>query len=76
MKLSRFFPRAFVAAAVSLVVASSVFAQVTGTAFVRHAPGSFDPDDGLAHGWKTTPRLELFGVEYMGPGRTLSRVDR
>src|SRR5688572_9179238 len=38
MKLSRFFPRAFVAAAVSLVVATSVFAQVTGTALVRHAP--------------------------------------
>ena len=44
--------------------------------FVRHQPGSFDPDLGLAHGWKTTPRLELFGVEYMGPGRTLERIER
>ncbi len=44
--------------------------------FVRHQPGSFDPDQGLAHGWKTTPKLELFGVEYMGPGRTLERQDR
>jgi hypothetical protein len=44
--------------------------------FVRHLAGSFDPLEGLAHGWKTTPRLELFGVEYMGPSRTLARVDR
>jgi hypothetical protein len=44
--------------------------------FVRHLPGSFDPVDGLAHGWKTTPRLELFGVEYLAPGRTLTRIDR
>ncbi len=44
--------------------------------FVRHQPGSFDPELGLAHGWKTTPRLELLGAEYMGPGRTLSRTDR
>jgi hypothetical protein len=40
--------------------------RIEWRAFVRHAPGSFDPDQGLAHGWKTTPRLELFGVEYMG----------
>jgi hypothetical protein len=44
--------------------------------FVRYRPGSFDAQQGLAHGWKTTPRLELFGVEYMGPNRTLARVDR
>jgi hypothetical protein len=44
--------------------------------FVRHLPGSFDPRDGLAHGWKTSPRLELFGVEFMGPNRTFARVDR
>jgi len=50
--------------------------RIEWRAFVRHAPGSFDPDQGLAHGWKTTPRLELFGVEYMGPSRTLRRVDR
>jgi hypothetical protein len=44
--------------------------------FVRYRPGAFDPLTGLAHGWKTTPRLELFGVQYMGPNRTLARVDR
>lgn len=50
--------------------------RVEWRTFVRHLPGSFDPLDGLAHGWKTTPRLELFGVEYMGPRRTLARFDR
>ena len=44
--------------------------------FVRHRPESFDAQSGLSHGWKTTPRLDLFGVEYLGPGRTLRRVDR
>lgn len=43
---------------------------------VRHQPGSFDALTGAAHGWKTTPKLELFGVEYLGPGRTLTRSDR
>jgi hypothetical protein len=43
---------------------------------VRHQPGSFDALTGAAHGWKSTPELELFGVEYLGPGRTFSRVDR
>jgi hypothetical protein len=50
--------------------------RVEWRVFVRHLPGSFDALEGLAHGWKTTPRLELFGVEYMGPSRTLARVDR
>ncbi|MCZ6598412.1 MAG: hypothetical protein O7B99_12290, partial [Planctomycetota bacterium] len=44
--------------------------------FVRYEPGSFDPVDGLAHGWKTTPRLRFFGAEYLGPGMVLKRVDR
>ena len=44
--------------------------------FVRYSPDSYDPTAGLSHGWKTTPRLALFGVEYMGPNRTLARVDR
>ena len=44
--------------------------------FVRHQPGSYDALQGLAHGWKTSPRLELFGADYMGPGRTLARIDR
>ena len=50
--------------------------RVEWRVFVRHLPGSFDPVDGLAHGWKSTPRLELFGAEYMGPNRTLARIDR
>jgi hypothetical protein len=50
--------------------------RVQWRVFVRHLPGSFDALEGLAHGWKTTPRLELFGVEYMGPDRTLARIDR
>ena len=45
-------------------------------AFVRYEAGAFDPELGMAHGWKTTPRLELFGVEYLGPGRVLRRVQR
>jgi hypothetical protein len=50
--------------------------RVEWRVFLRHLPGSFDATAGLAHGWKTTARLELFGVEYMGPNRTLARVDR
>ncbi|NOT29458.1 MAG: hypothetical protein HOP15_03310, partial [Planctomycetes bacterium] len=50
--------------------------RVEWRVFVRHLPGSFDALEGLAHGWKESPRLELFGVEYMGPGRTLARADR
>ncbi|MSR61107.1 MAG: hypothetical protein EXS08_01495 [Planctomycetes bacterium] len=50
--------------------------RVEWRVFVRHLQGSFDANKGLSHGWKTSPRLELFGVDYMGPGRTLSRVDR
>jgi hypothetical protein len=45
-------------------------------AFIEYESGAFDPVDGLSHGWKTTPRLRLFGVEYMGPNKTLRRVDR
>jgi len=44
--------------------------------FVRHQAGSFDPLTGAAHGWKTTPKLELFGVEYFGPSRTYARSER
>ena len=44
--------------------------------FVQYEPGSFDPRLGLAHGWKATPRLVLFGAEYLAPNRTLWRADR
>jgi len=43
--------------------------------FVRYLPGAFT-EDRTAHGWKTTPRMNLFAVEYMGPGLTLRRVTR
>ncbi len=44
-------------------------------AYVRYAPNAFDFTNGLSHGWKRTPRLTQFGVEYLGPGLTLRRVD-
>ncbi len=50
--------------------------RVAWRAFVRYEPGSFDARQGLAHGWKTTPRLRLFGAEYVAPNRILRRVDR
>ena len=43
---------------------------------VRHQPGSFDALTGAAHGWKSLPKLELFGVEYLGPSRTYTRSER
>lgn len=44
--------------------------------FVEHRPNSYDALTGLSHGWKRTPRLKLFGVEFMGPGMTLRRAER
>ena len=44
--------------------------------FVRYDQDAFDPQNGRLHGWKTTPKLSLFGTEYLGPGRVLRRVDR
>ncbi|MEO6711248.1 MAG: hypothetical protein ABIP42_16830, partial [Planctomycetota bacterium] len=43
--------------------------------YVRYAPNAFDAAQGLSHGWKRTPRLTLFGIEYLGPSLTLRRVD-
>jgi hypothetical protein len=45
-------------------------------AFVRYEPGAFDAVTGLSHGWKETPRLTAFGVEYLGPNLVLRRVDQ
>ncbi len=45
-------------------------------AFVRYEPGAFDPVGGLSHGWKTTPKLTIFGIEFMGPNRVLRRIER
>ena len=44
--------------------------------FVRYLPGAFDELDGLSHGWKRTPQLKLFGVDYIAPNQVLRRVDR
>ncbi len=44
-------------------------------AHVRYAPGAFDAQTGLSHGWKQTPRLRVFGVESMAPSMVLRRVD-
>ncbi len=43
--------------------------------FVRFVPGAFDAQSGLSHGWKQVPRLNLFGVEYLGPNQVLRRID-
>jgi len=43
-------------------------------AHVRYAPGAFDAQTGLSHGWKQTPRLKVFGVEYLAPGMVLRRI--
>lgn len=43
-------------------------------AHVRYSPGAFDSINGLSHGWKQTPRLRIFGVEYIAPSAVLRRV--
>jgi len=44
--------------------------------FVRYLPGAFDARTGLSHAWKRTPRLTLFGVDYLAPNRVLGRAER
>jgi hypothetical protein len=44
--------------------------------FVRYAPGAFDAETGLAHGWRQTPRLRLFGASYLAPSLTLRSIER
>jgi hypothetical protein len=39
----------------------------------RPAPGTLRP--WLAHGWKQTPRLRMFGTTYLAPHFMLRRVD-
>ena len=45
-------------------------------AFVEYERGAFDALDGQSHGWKTTPRLRRFGIEYVAPGLALQRIER
>jgi hypothetical protein len=44
--------------------------------FVRWERGSYDPAEGLLHGWKMAPRLRFLGAEYFAPSRMLRRVAR
>ena len=45
-------------------------------AFVQYTPGAFDWDFGMAHGWRTTPRLRALMVKYYGPEMTLRSLER
>jgi type II secretory pathway pseudopilin PulG len=42
---------------------------------VRYQRGAFDEQNGLAHGWKQTPRLRALGAEFTAPSLVLRRVD-
>jgi hypothetical protein len=43
---------------------------------VLYGADSFDPDGGTAHGWKCSPRLALFGAQYLAPSLVLEAVER
>ena len=38
--------------------------------------GSYDAVTAMSHGWKASPRLSEFGVEYRAPSMTLRSVQR
>jgi hypothetical protein len=44
--------------------------------FIEYSAGSYDAVTGMAHGWKTSPRLSMFGVQYRAPSMTLRSVNR
>ena len=44
--------------------------------FARYAPGAFDPEFGLSHGWKGTPRFIHLGATYEAPTRLIRSVRR
>ena len=44
--------------------------------FLTYESGAFDPFDGLQHGWKSAPVLQMFGAEFFAPGRTLRRIEK
>ena len=50
--------------------------RITWRAFVDYQPGAFDARTGLAHGWKATPRLKMFGAFYHAPSIVLRSVER
>lgn len=41
--------------------------------FVRYLPGAFDPIEGLSHGWKRAPRLDLLGTAFLAPSTVIER---
>jgi len=43
---------------------------------VLYGADSFDPVNGTAHGWKCSPRLALFGAQYLAPSLVLEAVER
>lgn len=49
--------------------------RVEWRVFVNYANGAFDSQFGLSHGWKETPRLRTFGVNYLGPNMSWRRID-
>lgn len=50
--------------------------RVEWRVFARYVAGAFDPEFGLSHGWKETPRLIHLGVGYQAPSRVLRSVKR
>lgn len=43
---------------------------------VLYGADSFDAATGTAHGWKCSPRLALFGAQYLAPSLVLEAVER
>jgi hypothetical protein len=41
--------------------------------FVRYLPGAYDAAEGLSHGWKRAPELDLFGTSYLAPSTVMMR---
>ncbi|MFT7484295.1 MAG: hypothetical protein ACI9F9_000135 [Candidatus Paceibacteria bacterium] len=44
--------------------------------FVEYTAGAFDAETGMGHAWRTSPRLDNFIVDYLGPAMTLRSVER
>ncbi|MFT4710474.1 MAG: hypothetical protein ACI8Q9_001602 [Planctomycetota bacterium] len=41
--------------------------------FVRYLPGAFDVVEGLSHGWKRAPKIDLVGSAYLAPSTVIER---
>ena len=50
--------------------------RVEWRVFAMHDSGAFDAEDGLSHAWKTTPRLNLFAVDWFAPNLVLRSLER